>query len=69
MIIKLIIVGSIFYGFWLFLGYDLDNYDGCKIALYSKFTGIEDEVDRMNMARFRCDELVAKGKVKPEIRK
>ena len=68
MLKNLIIVGAIFYGVWWFLGHDLDTYDGCKRALYSQFTGISDKTERMNMARFRCDELVIEGKVKPPTR-
>ena len=51
----------------VFIGDSLKTYDGCVDAAYSQFIAIEveDREERKAIARLRCDQLVADGKVNP----
>lgn len=60
-IIVAAIIGCIAWVF--FIDGSLKTYNGCVDDMYSQFTAIKDRTERKAMARLRCDELVAEGKV------
>ncbi|PTO62419.1 hypothetical protein [Vibrio splendidus] len=67
MVKKIIVTAIIGYVAWsFFIDDSLKTYDGCVDAMYSQFTAIEDRGERKAIARLRCDELVAEGKVNPK---
>jgi len=67
MVKRIIVTAIIGYVTWsFFIDDSLKTYDGCVDAMYSMSTAIEDRGERKAIARLRCDELVAEGKVNPK---
>lgn len=67
MVKKITITAIIGYASWvIFTNDNLKTYDGCLDAMYSQFTSIEDRGKRKLIAKLRCDELIAEGKVTPK---
>ncbi|NVN83723.1 hypothetical protein BCU90_00515 [Vibrio lentus] len=67
MVKNIIVTAIIGYMAWsFFIDDSLRTYDGCLDALYSQFTAIEEKGERKAIARLRCNELLAEGKVTPK---